>query len=219
MVQALELLNGEEFYQIIYSGKVLEQAAANKEFSKAIDQLYWSALNRPASIQEMQSTERVFKNMVQEAQPKVAEAAEQVWIDDELPADASTTGTGGAAEAWKWKSKAEAPVFSGNRAHTQGGKGDTRQHYTMGWKKSLSVGPADVFFTYVYLDPKNLPKEIMLQWDQNGWEHRAFSGTDLIPFGTVNSRADITWDHCQRQASGCGCKFQHRQWDSIPALR
>ncbi|MDB6121795.1 MAG: hypothetical protein JWQ71_788 [Pedosphaera sp.] len=61
VVQALELLNGEEFYQAIYTGKVLEEVVGEKEFSKAVDRLYWIALNRPASGKEQKVTEKLFK--------------------------------------------------------------------------------------------------------------------------------------------------------------
>ena len=52
VVQALELLNGEEFHQLIYTGKILDEAAAAKSFSQAIDRLYWIAFNRPATAKE-----------------------------------------------------------------------------------------------------------------------------------------------------------------------
>jgi hypothetical protein len=50
VVQALELLNGEEFYQQIYSAKLAAQAA--DEQNQLIDRFYWAALSRPASAQE-----------------------------------------------------------------------------------------------------------------------------------------------------------------------
>ena len=52
VVQALELLNGEEFYERIYSGRVIDQAANEGDLAKVIDRLYWVALSRPASVQE-----------------------------------------------------------------------------------------------------------------------------------------------------------------------
>jgi hypothetical protein len=53
VVQALELLNGEEFYERIFSGKSADNAANEKDLSNAIDQLYWAALSRPASKPEL----------------------------------------------------------------------------------------------------------------------------------------------------------------------
>ena len=117
-------------------------------------------------------------------QPQKAEG-EVVWIEDALPAGAVPDGTS-KADSWKWISKPE-PVFSGNLAHTQGGNEQgpgVRQHFFERAEHPLKVGPNDVLFTYVYLDPKNPPKEIMLQWFfQNSFEHRAYWGEDSITWG------------------------------------
>ena len=48
----------------------------------------------------------------------------------------------------------------------------------------LRVGEGDTLFCYVYLDPAKPPKEIMLQWNTGGWNHRAFWGDNVIPWGT-----------------------------------
>ena len=38
----------------------------------------------------------------------------------------------------------------------------------------------DHFYAYVYLDPKNPPRQIVMQWhDHRGWEHRAYWGANL----------------------------------------
>ena len=50
-----------------------------------------------------------------------------------------------------------------------------------------STDPAGVISTYVYLDPANLPRTIMLQFrtlNPDSWEHRAYWGENLIPWGT-----------------------------------
>jgi mono/diheme cytochrome c family protein len=56
VVAALELLNGEEYYKLIYSGAVAKEAAADKDETKAADQLYWSALDRPPTESEKTAT-------------------------------------------------------------------------------------------------------------------------------------------------------------------
>ena len=35
----------------------------------------------------------------------------------------------------------------------------------------------------VYLDPDNLPSQIMLQWHDGSWEHRAYWGASIISYG------------------------------------
>jgi hypothetical protein len=48
----------------------------------------------------------------------------------------------------------------------------------------LVIGPGDRLFAYVYLDPKDLPKSIMLQYHATGWHNRANWGdAEAIPLG------------------------------------
>ena len=46
------------------------------------------------------------------------------------------------------------------------------------------MAAGDTLFAYVYLDPANPPSEVMLQWNDGSWEHRAYWGANLIGFGT-----------------------------------
>jgi hypothetical protein len=56
----------------------------------------------------------------------------------------------------------------------------------MGATTKLQVDAGDYLYTYVYLDPANMPTEIMLQWrsDTEDWNHRAYWGANSIPWGT-----------------------------------
>ena len=58
------------------------------------------------------------------------------------------------------------------------------QHYFQGATATLSISVGDRLFAYVYLDPVNKPREVMLQWNDGSWEHRAYWGENLINFGT-----------------------------------
>ena len=62
VVQALELLNGEEFYERIYSGRLTDQTANEKDLAHAIDSLYWMVLSRPASAREQTLGAAYLKN-------------------------------------------------------------------------------------------------------------------------------------------------------------
>ena len=42
-------------------------------------------------------------------------------------------------------------------------------------------------FAYVYLDPANPPSEVMLQWNDGTWEHRAYWGANLLSWGSDGS--------------------------------
>jgi hypothetical protein len=48
----------------------------------------------------------------------------------------------------------------------------------------MTVGVGDTLYAYVYLDPANPPSEVMLQWNDGSWEHRAYWGANSIAWGT-----------------------------------
>ncbi|MCW5967821.1 MAG: hypothetical protein KIT57_04855 [Blastocatellales bacterium] len=105
-----------------------------------------------------------------------------VWVEDALPAGATGYGDGG--DGWTWISSDPAPV-SGSMAHQSNTASGLHQHYFTGATSTMAVGSGDRLFAYVYLDPGNMPSEVMLQWnDGTSWEHRAYWGADNIGWGT-----------------------------------
>lgn len=110
--------------------------------------------------------------------PPKAEPREIVWIDDEPPPGANLQGT----TPWEWVT-APHPVHSGKKA-TRRSAADLSQHFFDGANPGLPVGPGDKLFAHVWIDPKNPPKTIMLQFNDGSWEHRAYWGEDAIPWGT-----------------------------------
>lgn len=103
------------------------------------------------------------------------EPKEFVWIDDATPEGADPQG------GWTFVG-APSPVFSGEKSHTRKAAG-LSQHFVQNAKTPLKIAEGDVFFAYVYLDPADPPKEIMLQFNDGSWEHRAFWGENVIPWG------------------------------------
>jgi hypothetical protein len=114
------------------------------------------------------------------AEPKLSEPTEFVWIDDAVPAGANAQGN------TPWKFVSEPKPVSGKTVSTRTATG-LSQHFFDKAKDTLKIAEGDVFFCYVYLDPKNPPKEIMLQWNDGKWEHRARWGGNQIPWGKDNS--------------------------------
>ncbi len=104
-----------------------------------------------------------------------------VWVDDAVPAGAATWSDGG--DAWTWISSNPTP-YSGSLAHQSTLAGGEHQHYFYGATATLSVAAGDTLFAYVYLDAANPPSEVMLQWNDGSWEHRAYWGANLIAWGT-----------------------------------
>jgi hypothetical protein len=116
---------------------------------------------------------------------------EVIWFDDALPAGAMPMVSGG--DSWTW---VPTPVCSGGSAHQSTGTGN-QQHYFSYASETMTVNTGDVLMTYIYLDPANLPQQVMLQWNKlspNGssWEHRAYWGASVNTFGvegTISRRA------------------------------
>ena len=103
-----------------------------------------------------------------------------VWVNDAVPAGATTAGTN---EGWSWVSANPTP-YAGTLAHQSVLASGYHQHYFDAATATLAVGVGDTLFTYVYLDPVNPPSEVMLQWNDGTWEHRAYWGANLIVLGT-----------------------------------
>lgn len=118
-----------------------------------------------------------------EPRPPIEEL-ETVWLDDDFPAGAKPQAAGDPA---KWITADEGPVFSGKRALKRTGKGMVQDYYS-GGASPLDAPPDGKLFAYVYLDPADPPKSVMLQFHKGDWSHRAVWGDyDAIQFGQVNT--------------------------------
>jgi hypothetical protein len=103
------------------------------------------------------------------------------WVDDALPAGAVAGVDGG--DTWTWISSNPTP-FSGSKAHQSAAATGLHQHYFDWASATLGVSAGDTLFAYVYLDAANPPNEIMLQWNDGTWEHRAYWGMNNITYGS-----------------------------------
>ncbi|MFV0445994.1 MAG: PSD1 and planctomycete cytochrome C domain-containing protein [Planctomycetaceae bacterium] len=104
--------------------------------------------------------------------------SEFVWIDDEAPSGATLLQAG---HPWEFVTAPEA-VFHGAKATRRTSEG-TAQHYFTGAKPELVIGAGDRLFAYVYLDPENPPRQVMLQFNNGSWEHRAYWGENALHWG------------------------------------
>jgi hypothetical protein len=109
--------------------------------------------------------------------------AETIWVDDALPAGATPSGH---REGWTWVRRHPEPL-SGKAAHQAAIAAGMHQHHFQGATATLSISVGDRLFAYVYLDPVNKPRAVMLQWNDGSWEHRAYWGENLIDVGTDNT--------------------------------
>ncbi len=112
--------------------------------------------------------------------PPTVAAGEIVWTDDAVPAGAAQLTDG--KDSWRWVSTLPAP-FSGATAHQSADLPGLHEHFFNNASTTLAPAVGDTLFAYVYLDPVHPPTEIMLSWNANGWEHRAYWGDNSITYG------------------------------------
>ncbi len=104
----------------------------------------------------------------------LVEEAEVVWLDDNFPAGANVNYKG------TWVTAAEGgQVYSGTRALKRSGPDVTQDYYETG-AAPLDLPQNAKIFAYVWLDPKAMPRELMLQFHtkKEAWEHRAVWGDE-----------------------------------------
>lgn len=108
--------------------------------------------------------------------------ADEVWLDDALPPGAVGLGHGGDTGEWVM---GDPPPVSGARALRSPAAAGLHGYYFGGHAPGWRVEAGDALVAYVHLDPLRPPRMILLQWqDETGsWEHRAFWGEALWPFG------------------------------------
>ncbi|HEX6985849.1 MAG TPA: DUF1549 and DUF1553 domain-containing protein, partial [Planctomycetaceae bacterium] len=114
------------------------------------------------------------------------EREEFVWIDDALPPNAKPEASGDEyASGWRWVGPPDHPVFSGTAATIRQARANrVAQHFFTG-ADPLTIAEGDVLFAHVYIDPAAPPKQIMLQFNDGTWEHRAYWGEEsFIKFGS-----------------------------------
>jgi hypothetical protein len=119
-----------------------------------------------------------------------ATSAVVFWVEGALPKGATKIKEGG--DDWHWIKAVSRPPELGARAaslqHQSSISTAIHEHGFDHAETSLFVEAGDVLFAYVFLDPQNPPKTIMLEWsDGRTWNHRAYWGPNLIPYGTANT--------------------------------
>lgn len=162
-------------------GNVKDPAPTIRMVSTA-DQQQIAALQQEIQQAKTKISEQLATIEYQEpadADPEVDQPVEVVWIDDDTPKGAKLQAN---LYPWQWVEAPE-PVFAGKRASKRTSK-ELDQHFFTEANPPLTVYKDDVLFTYVYLDPADPPKEIMLQWNNGNWNFRAYWGENLIPFGS-----------------------------------
>lgn len=111
------------------------------------------------------------------------------WFSDSLPSGAQPRP---GVHSWIWENTDPTPIF-GSTFHRSTLASGINQHYFLDATDTMEVGIGSVIYTHIYLDPESPPRQIMLQWNDGSWEHRAYWGENLIDWGVndTNSRRRI----------------------------
>ena len=96
-------------------------------------------------------------------------------------------------DSWTFAAFAPPPP-SGTTPHASAVAAGLHQHYfdKVTDEGKLKVGNEDLLFAEIFLDPANLPQEVMLQWNDGAWDHRAYWGLSKIAVG-VESTASLRY--------------------------
>lgn len=112
---------------------------------------------------------------------------ETVWFTDSVPGGAIP---GGDSEGWNWIDDEPTPISDSFAHQSNLVAGSMHQHYFYGATETFPIQAGNVLYAYVYLDPVTPPSQVMLQWNDGTWEHRAYWGANQIGWGVdgTNSR-------------------------------
>ncbi len=131
---------------------------------------------------ELAAIEYVEPELVSDAPPAPAVFEEYVWVDDGLPSGAKQEGP------WKFVSVKQCAPMSGEKVRVAETSSFVQHFFTQA-TKPLRVQKGDVFFAYVFIDPENAPTELMLQFNDGVWEHRAYWGENSINWGADGTKS------------------------------
>ena len=101
-----------------------------------------------------------------------------IWVDDALPTGAVAAGT------WVWDTSNKA---TGLKSNTEPSVPGSHAHSFTGARTTITPGVGDSLVAYILPSSCDPPREIMMEWYDGSWEHRAFWGEDLIPLGTAGT--------------------------------
>jgi len=152
-----------------------EQTAQAETYRKQLADLEATAQTKLAAVQVEPTAAPV---------ALLPEPREFVWVDDSIP-EGSTASGQDKADSWRWVTS-PLPVLQGKKATERSATGLSQQIFTDA-RQPLMIGAGDKLVAHVFLDPANPPEQIMLQFNDGTWEHRAYWGANKTDWGADNS--------------------------------
>ncbi|MBL9152734.1 MAG: PSD1 domain-containing protein [Verrucomicrobiales bacterium] len=120
--------------------------------------------------------------------PPPVRESETVWFEDAFPAGASPQSTGAPLQLVK---KGAGEVFSGGIALRRQAGPSVEQDFFNGGA-DFRVPANGKIFVSCFIDPKDPPAAIMIQFHSSSWLHRAVWGEEAkIPFGKSNTTEKV----------------------------
>ncbi len=111
---------------------------------------------------------------------------ENVWMEDEFPTGGKLHASPGAPTQFV-TAGGDNQVFSGKKSVKRSDAGLAQDVWDNATRPLKLPGQGKIF-AYVWMDPANTPKSIMLQFFKNGWDHRAVWGDyDAIDWGAAGT--------------------------------
>lgn len=108
-----------------------------------------------------------------------------VWFDDAFPQGASWDSTN---HAWTWHETWPTPRTGTRALEAPPESGRHEAYFNFAWTP-LALGAGDVFYIYVYLFPDSPPRELVISFCADNWEHRAYWGENLLHYAVDNTPA------------------------------
>jgi len=150
---------------------------------EALDQQIVKEESRVAPLREqLLSTRDSWEAIVREQLDKPSEV-EAVWIDDDLEI------AGNKDSDWDFVTAKKGQVYSGEKSRRQRSDG-LIQHLFQAADTKHTVTPESRFYAWLYLDEKNPPRAVMLQFNDGDWGHRKVWGSDEISYGRTPESSD-----------------------------
>ncbi len=116
--------------------------------------------------------------------PPPAQTVEQVWFEDDFPTGGKAFASPGHPTVFVTAENGK--VFSGQRALKRSDPGLAQDVFE--GTQPLEIPPDGRLFAYVWIDEKDAPKTLMLQYNKGGWLHRAVWGDyNAIDWGRANT--------------------------------
>lgn len=153
-----------------------EQTQRVREFERQIAELERDVSMRIATFE--------YVDPATKEPPPPATNIEDVWFDDEFPAGAKVLASPGHPTLVVTADGGQ--VHSGQKALKRSDRGLAQD--VIEGTTPLEVPQDGMLFAYVWIDPADLPKSLMLQYFKGGWLHRAVWGDyGAIDWGRPNT--------------------------------